>query len=56
LEKEKQRLQKEKAKQIALENLRKAEDDRKRQHHLNRVVYTNKPTADYFSQFNTTSR
>ena len=56
VEREKELLQKEKERSMAQQNSTKANEDRQRQYHLNHVVYTNKPSQDYFSQFNTSSR
>ncbi|KNC97439.1 hypothetical protein, variant [Spizellomyces punctatus DAOM BR117] len=56
LEREKARKTREEAIQMRLANKAKSEEDKLRKHYLDKVVYTNKPTDDYFAQFNTTSR
>ncbi|TGZ75644.1 hypothetical protein CRM22_000272 [Opisthorchis felineus] len=56
LERELDRTTKQLKKQLAEENLKLALDQKAFQEHLDREVYTNQPTADYFTQFNTTSR
>jgi hypothetical protein len=38
------------------DNQRLANEQRNLKAHLDRVVYTNQPTAAYFTQFNTSSR
>ena len=45
-----------KARQSALENLKKAEEDKEREKYRNNELYTNRPTKDFFDQFNTSSR
>lgn len=42
--------------QIKEENTRLADEQKARLTHLNQVVYTNRPSIDYFSQFNTSTR
>ncbi|KAI9206816.1 RIB43A-domain-containing protein [Polychytrium aggregatum] len=56
LEREKGRRARELAIQIRKENQAKAGEDRNRQFYLDHVLYTNPPTEEYFTQFNTTSR
>ncbi|KAJ3023708.1 Protein Tax-1 [Thoreauomyces humboldtii] len=56
LEREKARQVREEAVGLREENKLKAEEQKMRQYYVNRVLYTNKPTDDYFGQFNTTSR
>jgi hypothetical protein len=41
---------------VALENLKKADEDKVREYQLNKVTYTNRPSSGYFDQFNTSSR
>ena len=41
---------------LALENKRLARLQRERQDYLNSTVYCSAPTADFYQQFNTTSR
>lgn len=43
-------------KSIAEENLRLAEQHKSRQEYLNQVLYKNKPTAEFFEQFNRDAR
>lgn len=55
----KQEVEKERQKQAILdqdENSELAQMQKTTKEHLDRVVYTNPPTMEYFSQFNTTSR
>ncbi|CAL8071206.1 unnamed protein product [Calicophoron daubneyi] len=56
LEREIERSTKEIKKRLAEENLRLALDQKAFKEYLDKEVYTNQPTADYFTQFNTTSR
>lgn len=42
--------------EIQEENLRLAAEQKNRNKYFDKVVYTNRPTPDYFSQFNTTTR
>lgn len=42
--------------EIQEENLRLAAEQKNRNQYFDKVVYTNRPTPDYFSQFNTTTR
>lgn len=56
LEREKDRREKELAKQLADENSRLAKEQKSHQDYLDKEVYTNKPTAGYFMQWNTTTR
>lgn len=44
------------AKQLADENKRLDYEQKQHQSYMNKVVYTNQPTAAYFMQFNTNSR
>lgn len=46
----------EQLKELRHENLCLADKQRRQNEHINKVVYTNKPTEEYFNQFNTTSR
>ncbi len=55
-EKQLERKEKELLKQFADENKRLDYEQKSHQEHLNKVVYTNQPTAAYFMQFNTTTR
>lgn len=43
-------------KQLADENRRLDYEQKSHQEHLNKVAYTNQPTAAYFMQFNTSTR
>lgn len=43
-------------KQMFEENTRLAEEQRTRKNFLDQELYTNKPTREYFSQFNTSTR
>ncbi|KAJ3158421.1 Protein Tax-1 [Geranomyces michiganensis] len=56
LEREKARQVREEAVRLREENRGNAEEQKMKQYYMNRVLYTNKPTDDYFAQFNTTSR
>jgi len=56
LEHQQERLQKELKKKQAEENLRLSAEQKARLEHLDKEVYTNVPTAAYFTQFNTCSR
>ncbi|KAA0193463.1 RIB43A domain with coiled coils 1 [Fasciolopsis buskii] len=56
LEREIERSSKQINKRLADENLKLAEDQKAFKDYLDHEVYTNQPTADYFMQFNTTSR
>ncbi|KAF7256023.1 hypothetical protein EG68_06727 [Paragonimus skrjabini miyazakii] len=56
LEREIERSKKEIQKRMAEENLKLTLDQKAFQKYLDSEVYTNQPTADYFTQFNTTSR
>ncbi|CAH8450110.1 unnamed protein product [Dicrocoelium dendriticum] len=56
IEREIERCTKEIKKKLADENLKLAMDQKAFQKYLNSEVYTNQPTAEYFNQFNTTSR
>jgi septum formation inhibitor MinC len=42
--------------QMSSTNMELAREQRLRQEYLNRILYTNSPTEDYFAQFNTTTR
>ncbi|XP_028400713.1 RIB43A-like with coiled-coils protein 2 [Dendronephthya gigantea] len=55
-EREQGRVKKQLNKQLIDENTRLASEQRIYQNHLNKEVYTNPPTADFFMQFNTSSR
>ena len=55
-EKQLERKEKELNKQLTDENKRLEFEQRSHQEFLNKVVYTNQPTAAYFMQFNTTTR
>jgi hypothetical protein len=56
IERDEVRLRREKARQVELENLRKAQEDRHRRVNVNREFTSNVPTDDFFKQFSTTSR
>ena len=56
LEREKDRRQKDMKKQLDDENRRLAMEQNGHNEYMNKAVYTNKPTAAYFQQFNTTTR
>lgn len=56
LEQEHERRQKDIEKQLYDENQRLAREQKAHQDFLNNDVYTNKPTAAYFMQWNTTTR
>lgn len=53
-EEEKQKFQAER--KIAMQNLELSQHQRLQQEHLNKIIYSNTPTENYFDQFNTTSR
>lgn len=48
--------QKERNKQVAEENKRLAEEQNKRKQYLDKIVYSNVPTDDFYDQFNKSSR
>ena len=50
------RKERELLKDLSEENRRLQAEQRSHQEYLQKVVYTNQPTAAYFMQFNTTSR
>lgn len=56
VERQLERKEKELLKQLADENKRIDYEQKNHQDYLNKVVYTNQPTAAYFMQFNTNSR
>ena len=56
LEREKQRREREMQKQLAQENLYLGQEQKARNEYLEKEVYTNKPNAAYFMQWNTTTR
>jgi len=56
LERQQERLRKDLMKKQAEENLRLSAEQKSRLDHFKREVYTNIPTAAYFTQFNTSSR
>jgi hypothetical protein len=56
LELEKQNLLRERRQNFCRFNIEKSKEDVKRINHIEKVVYTNRPSEDYFSQFNTSSR
>ena len=56
MEREKGRKAAEIEKQIAEENMSLAQEQRVHLTRMNKEVYTNPPTGDYFSQFNTGTR
>ncbi|CAH8458410.1 unnamed protein product [Heterobilharzia americana] len=56
LEKEIERSSRQVKQQIAEQNLKLAFEQKAFQEYLNKELYTNQPTGDYFTQFNTTSR
>ena len=41
---------------MAKQNLELSQQQKLQQEYLNKVIYSNIPTEDYFTQFNTTSR
>lgn len=43
-------------KQLAEENLKMAEEQKSRKQFLEKVVYTNRPTPEYYDQFNKSTR
>ncbi|XP_070825249.1 RIB43A-like with coiled-coils protein 1 isoform X2 [Chaetodon trifascialis] len=49
-------LRREKRIQTGRLNMQLAKEQQAHQEYMNKVLYTNKPTKDYFSQFNTSSR
>ncbi|XP_066257088.1 RIB43A-like with coiled-coils protein 2 [Euwallacea similis] len=53
---ENQQKEREERRKIAEENMRLAEEQRSRNNFLNRVVYANRATEEYFEQFNKTTR
>ena len=55
-ERQLERKEKELNKQLTDENKRLEYEQKSHQDFLNKVVYTNQPTAAYFMQFNTTTR
>ena len=56
MEREKNRHAAELEKSIAEENMRLSQEQRANLTRLNKEVYTNPPTDDYFAQFNTCTR
>ena len=56
LEREKQRRERELQKQVADENRRLSNEQNAHKEYLEKEVYTNRPTAAYFMQWNTTTR
>jgi len=56
LEREKERREKDLSKQLANENRRLGNEQGSHQEYLNKEVYSNRPTAAYFMQWNTTTR
>ena len=56
LEREKERREKDLQKQLTDENRRLASEQKAHQGYMDKEVYTNKPTAGYFMQWNTTTR
>ncbi|CAG9762832.1 unnamed protein product [Ceutorhynchus assimilis] len=56
MDQELERKQRDIRKKIAQENLKMAEEHRSRKNYFDKIVYTNRPTEDYFQQFNKTSR
>lgn len=56
MEREKNRNAAELEKSIAEENMRLSQEQRSNLTRLNKEIYTNPPTNDYFSQFNTSTR
>jgi hypothetical protein len=56
VERQVERKDRELQRQVTDENKRLEHEQKNHQDYLNRVVYTNQPTAAYFMQFNTNSR
>ncbi|KAJ3037094.1 Protein Tax-1, partial [Rhizophlyctis rosea] len=56
LQREKLRKDREEAVRMRDANRSKAGEDKLRKHYMDKVLYTNPPTADFFAQFNTSSR
>ncbi|KAK4473907.1 hypothetical protein MN116_003232 [Schistosoma mekongi] len=56
IEREIERSTREIKRKIAEKNLQLANEQKAFQDYLNKELYTNQPTSDYFNQFNTTSR
>jgi len=56
MERQADRAAKELEKSIAEENMRLMQEQRGVQSHLNKEVYTNPPTDEFFAQFNTSTR
>lgn len=56
MERQADRASKELEKSIAEENMRIMQEQRSTQTHLNKEVYTNPPTDEFFAQFNTSTR
>jgi hypothetical protein len=50
------RRERELARELELENRRLNNEQKSHLEYLNKVVYTNQPTAAYFMQFNTSTR
>ena len=55
-EKQLERQERELLQRLADENKRLDYEQKSHQEHLNKVAYTNQPTAAYFMQFNTSTR
>lgn len=56
LEREKERRERDLRKQLADENLRLGQEQKAHNEYLEKEVYTNRPNAGYFMQWNTTTR
>ncbi|ESN91169.1 hypothetical protein HELRODRAFT_90340 [Helobdella robusta] len=56
MERDVERKRKEMMKMLADENLKLAREQRSMQQYLNKDLYTNEPTAEFFKQFNTSTR
>jgi hypothetical protein len=55
-ERQLERKERELARDLELENRRLNNEQKSHLEYLNKVVYTNQPTAAYFMQFNTSTR
>lgn len=55
-ERQLERKERELARNLELENRRLNNEQKSHLEYLNKVVYTNQPTAAYFMQFNTSTR
>jgi hypothetical protein len=55
-ERQLERRERELARELELENRRLNNEQKSHLEYMNKVVYTNQPTAAYFMQFNTSTR